>query len=94
MPGNTHVYYVYGLTLDVEALGVARDRVLAALRAEGVPGLFGGYQNLHRLPLFRNKIAYGRHGFPWTSPYASSAVDYGRGICPVARTCTSGASSA
>lgn len=82
--GNTHVYYVYGITLDTSVLGVSRQRILDALRAEGVPGLFSGYQNIHLLPLFRNKIAYGTQGFPWTSPYATTDVTYGAGTCPVA----------
>jgi perosamine synthetase len=82
--GCTHVYYVYGITLDGDRIGVPRARLLEALRAEGVPALFAGYQNLHRLPLFRNKISYGQHGFPWTSVHAGRAVSYERGTCPVA----------
>ncbi|GIZ51296.1 DegT/DnrJ/EryC1/StrS family aminotransferase [Noviherbaspirillum aridicola] len=82
--GATHVYYVYGMTLDIDALGVSRDRIVEALRAEGVPALVPGYQNLHLLPLFRNKIAYGRRGFPWNSPYCSREINYGPGLCPVA----------
>jgi perosamine synthetase len=82
--GATHVYYVYGLTLDVKALGVCRARIVEALRAEGVPSLMAGYQNLHLLPLFRHKIAYGTKGFPWNSPYCSTVIEYGPGLCPVA----------
>lgn len=82
--GNTHVYYVYGLTLDAAVLGVPRARIIEALRAEGVPGLMAGYQNIHLLPLFQQRIAYGTGGFPWTSPYASRDVRYAPGTCPVA----------
>jgi perosamine synthetase len=82
--GATHVYYVYGLKLDVEGLGVTRERIVEALRAEGVPSLMAGYQNLHLLPMFRHKIAYGTKGFPWASPYCTSDVQYGPGICPTA----------
>ena len=82
--GATHVYYVYGLTLDVETLGVSRERIVEALRAEGVPSLMSGYQNLHLLPLFKQKIAYGTKGFPWNSPYCDSDIQYGLGLCPVA----------
>ena len=81
-PDGTHVYYVYGITLDVDAIGVSRARILDALRAEGVPGLMAGYQNLHLLPIFRNKIAYGTGGFPWT--LATREVAYGPDTCPVA----------
>lgn len=82
--GATHVYYVYGITLDVAALGVPRARIVDALRAEGVPSLMVGYQNLHLLPMFRHKIAYGTKGFPWASPYCTSDIQYGPGLCPVA----------
>ncbi|MFN9999823.1 MAG: DegT/DnrJ/EryC1/StrS family aminotransferase, partial [bacterium] len=34
-PGATHVYYVYGMTLDIKAIGVPRARLVEALRAEG-----------------------------------------------------------
>ena len=81
-PGGTHVYYVYGMILDTEALGVDRTKVVEALKAEGVPGIFGGYQNLHLLPIFRNRIAYGTQGFPWS--LAEREVRYGPGTCPVA----------
>jgi perosamine synthetase len=82
--GCTHVYYVYGMTLDIARLGVTRDRLVAALRAEGVPGLMSGYQNVHLYPLFQQRIAYGTKGFPWTSPYADRQVSYARGTCPQA----------
>ncbi|MGZ8349852.1 MAG: DegT/DnrJ/EryC1/StrS family aminotransferase [Allosphingosinicella sp.] len=82
--GCTHVYYVYALTIDTELLGVPRSRIVEALRAEGVPGLAEGYANLHLLPMFRRRIAYGTGGFPWTSPYAGRDVHYGPGLCPVA----------
>lgn len=80
----THVYYVYGLHIDIDALGVSRQRIAEALRAEGVPGVMTGYQNVHMYPMFQQKIAYGTSGFPWTSPYCTREVNYDFGICPVA----------
>ena len=80
--GATHVYYVYGMTLDPAAIGVSRARLVEALKAEGVGGLMAGYQNLHLLPVFRNKIAFGSKGFPWT--IADRDIGYGPGLCPVA----------
>ncbi len=82
--GASHVYYVYGLTLNIQELGVSRNQIVAALRAEGVPYLMSGYQNIHLLPLFRKKIAYGIQGFPWTSDYCSSKQVYAVGLCPIA----------
>ena len=85
LSGNSHAYYIYGLQLDTLRLGVSRERLLQALRAEGVPGLVGSYQNLHLLPLFKHRIAYGTGGFPWKgTPQGDSPVTYGPGLCPVA----------
>ncbi|HEY8158146.1 MAG TPA: DegT/DnrJ/EryC1/StrS family aminotransferase [Methylobacter sp.] len=82
-PGCTHVYYVYPMVLDIEALGVSRERIHAALQAEGVV-VSQHYQNIHLLPLYQRKIAYGSMGFPWTSDICRREVDYSKGICPVA----------
>jgi perosamine synthetase len=82
--GSSHVYYIYGMQLDAAETGVPRAALVEALRAEGVPGLIGSYQNIHLLPLYRHKVAYGRQGFPWNSPYARQGIRYGQGICPVA----------
>jgi dTDP-4-amino-4,6-dideoxygalactose transaminase len=64
--GATHVYYVYGLTLDTQALGVTRAKIVEALKAEGVPGVMNGYVNVHRLPIFTEQCAYGTGRFPWS----------------------------
>jgi dTDP-4-amino-4,6-dideoxygalactose transaminase len=82
-PGCTHVYYVYPMVLDIGALGVSRERIHAALQAEGVV-VSKHYQNIHLLPLYQRKIAYGSTGFPWTSDICRRDVDYSKGICPVA----------
>ena len=43
-----------------------------------------GYVNLHSLPTFKNKIAYGSKGFPWTYENSRKNISYNKGICPVA----------
>jgi perosamine synthetase len=80
---KTHVYYVYPMQLDVDVLGVSRDRICDALIAEGV-AVGRRYQNIHLLPIYQKKIAFGSHGFPWTSDICQRNVDYSKGICPVA----------
>lgn len=80
----THVYYTYAIALDPDTLGVGRDTVHRALVAEGVPALGKRYQNIHLLPMYQKKIAYGSKGFPWTSEICRRDVDYSKGICPVA----------
>jgi len=83
-PGCTHAYYVYPMILDIEQLGVSREKICAALEAEGVTGLVAGYVNIHLLPMYQKKIAYGSSGFPWTSDICKREVSYAKGICPVA----------
>lgn len=82
-PDCTHVYYVYPMIVDVKTLGVGRDKIHSALLAEGVP-VANRYQNLHLLPMYQKKMAYGSKGFPWTSEVCHREVSYHRGICPVA----------
>ncbi|MDK4736459.1 DegT/DnrJ/EryC1/StrS family aminotransferase [Rhizobium sp. CNPSo 3490] len=82
--GSTHVYYVYPMVLDIEALGVSRARIVEALEAEGLEGLAAGYANVHLLPMYQKKIAFGNSGFPWTSDICKRDVSYAKGICPVA----------
>jgi dTDP-4-amino-4,6-dideoxygalactose transaminase len=80
----THAYYMYPLVLDVDALGVSRAVIIKSLEAEGVIGLATGYANIHMLPMYQKKIAYGSKGFPWSSEICRRDVSYARGICPVA----------
>ena len=83
-PDCTHAYYVYPIILDTNRLGTSRDRIYQALVAEGMEGLAAGYVNLHLLPMYQQKIAYGSKGFPWTSTICHRDINYHRGICPVA----------
>lgn len=83
-PGCTHAYYMYPLVLDVEMLGLSRAVIMKALEAEGVEGLAAGYANIHLLPMYQRKIAYGSRGFPWSSDICRREVSYAHGICPVA----------
>jgi dTDP-4-amino-4,6-dideoxygalactose transaminase len=83
-PNCTHAYYMYPMVLDLEQLGVSRERLMDALIAEGVTGLAAGYANIHLLPMYQKKIAYGSKGFPWVSGICHRDVSYAKGICPVA----------
>ena len=80
----THVYYVFPLIINVNKLGVSRDLIIRALESEGMSGLAAGYANIHLLPMYQKKIAYGSHGFPWTLREARQNINYAKGICPVA----------
>jgi perosamine synthetase len=78
--GCRHVYYVWALRMDPGALGATRAQFSKALAAEGFPHFCGYVPPLYRLPLFRNRIAIGRAGYPFNL----SNVSYQDGICPVA----------
>jgi perosamine synthetase len=82
--GNTHAYYVYPFVLNLEEIGISRSKIIQALEAEGVDGLMAGYANIHLLPMYQKKIAYGSKGFPWNSDICKRDVSYLKGICPVA----------
>ena len=78
----SHVYYVFPLVLDEDKLGVSRNLIFKALAAEGISGLAAGYSNLHLLPLYQKKIAYGSNGFPWNLESVRQNINYSKGICP------------
>ncbi len=80
----THVYFIYAMIFKQSETGVLRDKLVEALRAEGVPWIYSGYQLIHLLPLYQKKIAYGTKGFPWNSDIYNGNVCYEEGICPVA----------
>ena len=79
----THVYYIYPLVLDTQLLGCDKELIAKALQAEGV-AVTTKYQNIHLLPMYQQKMAYGSKGFPWTSEICRRDVNYDKGICPVA----------
>ena len=78
---RTHVYYVYAMQLDLEVLQVSRQKIVEALAAEGVI-VSSSYQNIHLIPLYQKKIAFGSKGFPWSSEFCKREISYKKGICP------------
>ena len=83
--GCTHVYYVFGLIICDKDMIKKRQLIADALKAEGVPALTIGYQNIHLNPLFLNRIAYGTNGFPWKGITSKeSKVFYESNLCPIA----------
>lgn len=75
-----HVYYVWAARYDASRTGVPRARVCEALNAEGVPMWEGYVRPLYLLPLFQQRRAIGRDGWPFTL----TDRQYGPGLCPVA----------
>jgi dTDP-4-amino-4,6-dideoxygalactose transaminase len=79
-PGCRHVYYTWCAKLDESVLGVSRADFSRALAAEGFPHGVGYVRPLYLLPVFQQRIAFGRGGWPFTL----TDRRYDKGLCPVA----------
>jgi hypothetical protein len=42
----------------------------------------GKYENIHLLPMFKKKIAFGNSGLPWKLNSNNLKIIYKKGICP------------
>ena len=80
---SKHAYYVLSMTIDEKILKKKRSFIAKKLGSLGIP-ISVGYRNLHMLPMFQKKIAYGNKGFPWKGLKNSRFISYKKGICPVA----------
>jgi dTDP-4-amino-4,6-dideoxygalactose transaminase len=63
--GCHHVYYGWPMKVDAKKLGMSRKTVSAALKAEGFINAVGYVAPLYRLPIFQQRIAMGKDGFPF-----------------------------
>lgn len=80
----THVYYMFFMSLDLNQLrGAKRENIFKALKEEGLEGISLSYTNIHLLPIFQKKQAYGKKHFPWNSEFTNRDINYKKGICPV-----------
>lgn len=76
--GCRHVYYVLGFRYNEALLGLSRADFSRALSAEGFPHFVGYVRPLYMLPVFQQRIAFGKHPFDLTDR------EYPKGLCPVA----------
>jgi dTDP-4-amino-4,6-dideoxygalactose transaminase len=92
-PGS-HVYYVHPIRYNPDTTGVARERVVRALRAE-LPETLGregegallsqGYiKPLYLQPIYQSMVGYGRTQCPFRCPLYEGSPDYSLGSCPQA----------
>jgi len=79
---NNHIYYLYPLKYDYLNSRISRQKMVEKLRLNKVPYVIEGYSNIHLLPIFQKKIAYGKNSFPWIN--SSKKYNYKKGICPIA----------
>ena len=79
----THSFYYYAMKINTKIIQTNKNQIFKALKAEGVP-ISKEYANLHLLPIFQRKIAYGNSGIPWKLNLNNSKISYKKGICPYA----------
>jgi|TARA_Y100000294_G_scaffold173512_1_gene189811 dTDP-4-amino-4,6-dideoxygalactose transaminase len=78
------VPHILALIYDSHTTGIKREKVLAALRAEGIPAGSGYLRTMYENPIFLKKIAYGRGQCPWSCHLYNFRREYESGNCPVA----------
>lgn len=83
-PDIRHAYYVYAIKCNPSITGIPRDIFVDALNAEGIPMYKGYAEPLYLQPLYQQRIAIGKDGYPFTYPGYKGNARYDRGICPVA----------
>lgn len=86
---SKHAFYVHPLQFDESIAGMHRNRFIDAVKAELPPTLlreestvllsYGYVKPLYLQPLYQERIAFGRDGYPFTL----SNVTYPKGLCPV-----------
>lgn len=87
--GAKHAFYVHPLQFDAEIAGMHRNCFIDAVKAELPPTLlreestvllsYGYVKPLYLQPLYQERIAFGRDGYPFTL----SNVTYPQGLCPI-----------
>jgi perosamine synthetase len=83
-PGvERHSYYLYPLRYDSQKTGVSREAFARAVEAEGIPLKQGYVAPIYWQPLYQQRQAFGRDGFPFNYEGYRGRVNYDRGLCPV-----------
>ncbi len=82
-PNTRHGYYVYAMKYDNSKTGLYRDQYVGALQAEGIPFENGYTKPIYLNPMYQQRIAFGRDGYPFTYPGYNGQARYSKGICPI-----------
>ncbi|MBF0328480.1 MAG: DegT/DnrJ/EryC1/StrS family aminotransferase, partial [Nitrospirae bacterium] len=78
---DEEVPHVFPMIYDGNETGVNRAKILAALRAEGIPVGSGYLRLMYENPIFLRKVAYGDKQCPWSCHLYGRSREYGRGDC-------------
>ncbi len=82
-PNNTHVFYRFTMKVNEKVLGISRDALSKAMKAEGFAMSQGYVKPIHLLPLFQSRRAFNNTEFPFKNNYYGGNPDYSKGTCPV-----------
>ncbi len=88
--GSTHSYYMYPIKFNENVMGVSRNLFLRAVSAElpkpkfwdTTPLTEGYVKPLYLNPIYQQKIAIGKKGFPFNFNEGIT-YEYPKGLCPV-----------
>lgn len=79
----THAYYFYVMKYDEDVVGIPRKLFMEAVNAEGFTLRAGYVKPLYKEPLYKNKICFGKDGYPFTANPRNDEIEYKDGLCPV-----------
>ena len=54
------------MKINEKIISIKKELIIKLLKKEGVQGLINQYGGINNLPIFKNKIAYGKKHFPWS----------------------------
>lgn len=75
-PYIRHAWHLFQVLLNLERIRVSRDKIVDALRAEGIEAVTVAYPiPLHKEPIILNMAGHGR-GCPWSCPYYGRSIKY------------------
>ena len=79
----THSYYAFPMKINNKITKVGKNKILNALKKEGVPWISGELTLIHKLPVFKRKIAFGKNKFPWKIGKVFNNINYNsKNNCP------------
>lgn len=79
--GCRHTYYMWSAKFDTALVGTTREKFSNALAAEGFPNAGGYVKPIYQIPMFQQRIAIGKNGFPFNA--GAQQRPYPQGLCPV-----------
>jgi len=80
--GDGQAIHLLCLQYDENKSKVPKEKVVEALRKEGINISLGYPHPLYMNPLFMEKIAFGDKGCPFKCPFYNGSVKYEKGMCP------------